>query len=154
MLRVLQFPLAVQGSSCPSQTDSSGCGTCEVVVIPPWLSKLQPPPLSPSSVCLMLILLFPGKDLIIHRDFWVAQLETGSAFRADLLAALTDTFVPRCATTFVLSSGAFTPMLARKKPFISALIGALVALSIISLVLSLVRVEDVTLPPTVKVSPR
>ncbi|NXI32881.1 ENTP8 diphosphohydrolase, partial [Sterrhoptilus dennistouni] len=32
----------------------------------------------------------------------------------------------------------------------SALIGALVALSIISLVLSLVRVEDVTLPPTVK----
>lgn len=45
-------------------------------------------------------------------------------------------------------------MLARKKPFISALIGALVALSIISLVLSLVRVEDVTLPPTVKVSPR
>ncbi|TRZ12739.1 hypothetical protein HGM15179_014387 [Zosterops borbonicus] len=41
-------------------------------------------------------------------------------------------------------------MLARKKPFISALIGALVALSIISLVLSLVRVEDVSLPPTVK----
>ncbi|NWZ97423.1 ENTP8 diphosphohydrolase, partial [Nesospiza acunhae] len=32
----------------------------------------------------------------------------------------------------------------------SAIIGALVALSIIALVLSLVRVEDVTLPPTVK----
>ncbi|NXK66212.1 ENTP8 diphosphohydrolase, partial [Sylvietta virens] len=32
----------------------------------------------------------------------------------------------------------------------SAVVGALVALSIISLVLSLVRVEDVTLPPTVK----
>ncbi|NWY39734.1 ENTP8 diphosphohydrolase, partial [Sylvia atricapilla] len=32
----------------------------------------------------------------------------------------------------------------------SAIVGALVALSIISLVLSLVRVEDVTLPPTVK----
>ncbi|XP_066188675.1 ectonucleoside triphosphate diphosphohydrolase 8-like [Sylvia atricapilla] len=41
-------------------------------------------------------------------------------------------------------------MLARKKYFISAIVGALVALSIISLVLSLVRVEDVTLPPTVK----
>lgn len=41
-------------------------------------------------------------------------------------------------------------MLARKKPFTSAIIGALVALSIIALVFSLVRVEDVTLPPTVK----
>uniref|UniRef100_A0A8C3NKA1 Uncharacterized protein n=1 Tax=Geospiza parvula TaxID=87175 RepID=A0A8C3NKA1_GEOPR len=41
-------------------------------------------------------------------------------------------------------------MLARKKSFTSAIIGALVALSIIALVLSLVRVEDVTLPPTVK----
>lgn len=51
-------------------------------------------------------------------------------------------------------SGAFTPMLARKKPFTSAIVGALVALSIISLVLILVRVEDVTLPPTVKVSQR
>lgn len=44
-------------------------------------------------------------------------------------------------------------MLAKKKPFTSAIIAALVALSIIALVLSLVRVEDVTLPPTVKVSP-
>lgn len=44
-------------------------------------------------------------------------------------------------------------MLARKKSFTSAIVGALVALSIIALVLSLVRVEDVTLPPTVKVSP-
>uniref|UniRef100_A0A8C3D200 Uncharacterized protein n=1 Tax=Corvus moneduloides TaxID=1196302 RepID=A0A8C3D200_CORMO len=42
------------------------------------------------------------------------------------------------------------PMLAKKKPFTSAIVGALVALSIIALVLSLVRVEDVTLPPTVK----
>uniref|UniRef100_A0A8U7N418 Uncharacterized protein n=1 Tax=Corvus moneduloides TaxID=1196302 RepID=A0A8U7N418_CORMO len=41
-------------------------------------------------------------------------------------------------------------MLAKKKPFTSAIVGALVALSIIALVLSLVRVEDVTLPPTVK----
>ncbi|KAM7003619.1 ectonucleoside triphosphate diphosphohydrolase 8-like [Passerculus sandwichensis] len=41
-------------------------------------------------------------------------------------------------------------MLARKKSFTSAIIGALVALSIIALVLSLVRVEDVTLPATVK----
>uniref|UniRef100_A0A674GVH5 Ectonucleoside triphosphate diphosphohydrolase 8 n=1 Tax=Taeniopygia guttata TaxID=59729 RepID=A0A674GVH5_TAEGU len=41
-------------------------------------------------------------------------------------------------------------MLARKKSFTSAIIGALVALSIIALVLSLVGVEDVTLPPTVK----
>lgn len=45
-------------------------------------------------------------------------------------------------------------MLARKKSFISAIVGTLVALSIISLVLILVRVEDVTLPPTVKVSQR
>lgn len=44
-------------------------------------------------------------------------------------------------------------MLARKKSFISAIVGTLVALSIIALVLSLVRVEDVMLPPTVKVSP-
>lgn len=44
-------------------------------------------------------------------------------------------------------------MLARKKSFSSAIIGALVALSVIALVLSLVGVEDVTLPPTVKVSP-
>ncbi|XP_059721400.1 ectonucleoside triphosphate diphosphohydrolase 8-like isoform X4 [Haemorhous mexicanus] len=41
-------------------------------------------------------------------------------------------------------------MLARKKSFTSAIVGALVALSIIALVLSLVRVEDVMLPPTVK----
>ncbi|XP_027752726.1 ectonucleoside triphosphate diphosphohydrolase 8 [Empidonax traillii] len=41
-------------------------------------------------------------------------------------------------------------MMANKKPFTSAIIGALVALSIIALVLSLVKVEDVTLPPTVK----
>ncbi|KAM7033965.1 ectonucleoside triphosphate diphosphohydrolase 8-like [Acridotheres tristis] len=41
-------------------------------------------------------------------------------------------------------------MLARKKSFTSAIVGALVALSIIALVLSLVRVEDVTLSPTVK----
>lgn len=44
-------------------------------------------------------------------------------------------------------------MLARKKPFTSAIVGGLVALSIIALVLSLARVEDVTLPPTIKVSP-
>uniref|UniRef100_A0A8C3V7P4 Ectonucleoside triphosphate diphosphohydrolase 8 n=1 Tax=Catharus ustulatus TaxID=91951 RepID=A0A8C3V7P4_CATUS len=41
-------------------------------------------------------------------------------------------------------------MLARKKSFISAIVGTLVALSIVALVLSLVRVEDVMLPPTVK----
>ncbi|XP_064533370.1 ectonucleoside triphosphate diphosphohydrolase 8-like [Pseudopipra pipra] len=41
-------------------------------------------------------------------------------------------------------------MMANKKPFTSAIIGTLVALSIIALVLSLVKVEDVTLPPTVK----
>ncbi|XP_010156376.1 PREDICTED: ectonucleoside triphosphate diphosphohydrolase 8-like [Eurypyga helias] len=41
-------------------------------------------------------------------------------------------------------------MFANKKPFITAILGALVALSIIALVLSLVKIEDVTLPPTVK----
>lgn len=44
-------------------------------------------------------------------------------------------------------------MFADKKHFTSAIVGALVALAVIALVLSLVRVEDVTLPPTVKVSP-
>uniref|UniRef100_A0A663NEC8 Ectonucleoside triphosphate diphosphohydrolase 8-like n=1 Tax=Athene cunicularia TaxID=194338 RepID=A0A663NEC8_ATHCN len=41
-------------------------------------------------------------------------------------------------------------MFANKKHFTSAIVGALIALSIIALVLSLVRIEDVTLPPTVK----
>ncbi|XP_039939546.1 ectonucleoside triphosphate diphosphohydrolase 8-like [Hirundo rustica] len=41
-------------------------------------------------------------------------------------------------------------MLAKRKYLTRAIVGALVALSIISLVLSLVRVEEVTLPPTVK----
>ncbi|XP_071430425.1 ectonucleoside triphosphate diphosphohydrolase 8-like [Pithys albifrons albifrons] len=41
-------------------------------------------------------------------------------------------------------------MMANKKPFTSAIVGVVVALSIIALVLSLVKVEDVTLPPTVK----
>lgn len=41
-------------------------------------------------------------------------------------------------------------MFANKKHFTIAIVGALVALSIIALVLSLVKVEDVTLPPTVK----
>uniref|UniRef100_A0A8D0EH89 Ectonucleoside triphosphate diphosphohydrolase 8 n=1 Tax=Strix occidentalis caurina TaxID=311401 RepID=A0A8D0EH89_STROC len=41
-------------------------------------------------------------------------------------------------------------MFVNKKHFTSAIVGALVALSIIALVLSLVRIEDVTLPPTVK----
>uniref|UniRef100_A0A8B9Z1Y3 Ectonucleoside triphosphate diphosphohydrolase 8 n=1 Tax=Buteo japonicus TaxID=224669 RepID=A0A8B9Z1Y3_9AVES len=41
-------------------------------------------------------------------------------------------------------------MFAHKKHFTNAIIGALVALSIIALVLSLVDIEDVTLPPTVK----
>lgn len=45
-------------------------------------------------------------------------------------------------------------MFANKKHFTIAIVGALVALSIIALVLSLVKVEDVTLPPTVKVSPK
>lgn len=44
-------------------------------------------------------------------------------------------------------------MLAGKERFSRAAAGALVALCIVALVLSLVRVEDVTLPPTVKVSP-
>lgn len=43
-------------------------------------------------------------------------------------------------------------MFANKKHFTTAIIGALIGLSIIALVLSLVKVEDVTLPPTVKVS--
>uniref|UniRef100_A0A8C3PJH1 Ectonucleoside triphosphate diphosphohydrolase 8 n=1 Tax=Calidris pygmaea TaxID=425635 RepID=A0A8C3PJH1_9CHAR len=41
-------------------------------------------------------------------------------------------------------------MFANKKHFITAIVGALVALSIIALVLCLVRIEDVTLPATVK----
>ncbi|XP_009942993.2 ectonucleoside triphosphate diphosphohydrolase 8-like [Opisthocomus hoazin] len=41
-------------------------------------------------------------------------------------------------------------MFANKKHFITAIIGALVTLSIIALVLSLVKIEDVTLPPMVK----
>uniref|UniRef100_A0A8B9MSJ7 Ectonucleoside triphosphate diphosphohydrolase 8 n=1 Tax=Accipiter nisus TaxID=211598 RepID=A0A8B9MSJ7_9AVES len=41
-------------------------------------------------------------------------------------------------------------MFAHKKHFTNAIVGALVALSIIALVLSLVDIEDVTLPPTVK----
>lgn len=45
-------------------------------------------------------------------------------------------------------------MFAHKKHFTNAIVGALVALSIIALVLSLVDIEDVTLPPTVKVSPK
>lgn len=45
-------------------------------------------------------------------------------------------------------------MLANKKHFTAATVGALVALSIVALVLSLVKIEDVTLPPTVKVSPK
>lgn len=43
-------------------------------------------------------------------------------------------------------------MFINKKLFTTALLGLLVTLSIIALVLSLVRVEDVTLPPTVQVS--
>lgn len=45
-------------------------------------------------------------------------------------------------------------MFTNKKHFTSAVVGALVALSIIALVLSLVNTEDVALPPTVKVSPK
>ncbi|XP_009574012.1 PREDICTED: ectonucleoside triphosphate diphosphohydrolase 8 [Fulmarus glacialis] len=41
-------------------------------------------------------------------------------------------------------------MFANKKHFTTAIVGALIALSIIALVLSLVKIEDVTLPPTVK----
>ncbi|XP_072208818.1 ectonucleoside triphosphate diphosphohydrolase 8-like [Excalfactoria chinensis] len=41
-------------------------------------------------------------------------------------------------------------MFVNKKLFTTALLGLLVALSIIALILSLVRVEDVTLPPTVQ----
>lgn len=45
-------------------------------------------------------------------------------------------------------------MFVNKKLFTTALLGLLVTLSIIALILSLVRVEDVTLPPTVQVSQR
>ncbi|KAM9521811.1 ectonucleoside triphosphate diphosphohydrolase 8-like isoform 1-T1 [Guaruba guarouba] len=41
-------------------------------------------------------------------------------------------------------------MFTKRKRFASAIIGALVALSIVALVLSLVNIEDVTLPPAVK----
>lgn len=41
-------------------------------------------------------------------------------------------------------------MFINKKLFTTALLGLLVTLSIIALILSLVRVEDVTLPPTVQ----
>ncbi|XP_032858944.1 ectonucleoside triphosphate diphosphohydrolase 8 [Tyto alba] len=41
-------------------------------------------------------------------------------------------------------------MFANKKHFTNAIVGALVALSIIALVLKLMKIEDVTLPPTVK----
>lgn len=41
-------------------------------------------------------------------------------------------------------------MFVNKKLFTTALLGLLVTLSIIALILSLVRVEDVTLPPTVQ----
>ncbi|XP_009327325.1 PREDICTED: ectonucleoside triphosphate diphosphohydrolase 8-like [Pygoscelis adeliae] len=41
-------------------------------------------------------------------------------------------------------------MFINKKHFTNAIVGALVALSIIALVLSLVKIEDVALPPTVK----
>ncbi|XP_014805210.1 PREDICTED: ectonucleoside triphosphate diphosphohydrolase 8-like isoform X1 [Calidris pugnax] len=41
-------------------------------------------------------------------------------------------------------------MFANKKHFITAIVGALIAFSIIALVLCLVRIEDVTLPATVK----
>ncbi|XP_061335572.1 ectonucleoside triphosphate diphosphohydrolase 8-like isoform X1 [Pezoporus flaviventris] len=41
-------------------------------------------------------------------------------------------------------------MFTSKKHFTSAIVGALVALSLIALVLSLVSIEDVTLPPTAK----
>lgn len=43
-------------------------------------------------------------------------------------------------------------MFINKKLFSTALLGLLVTLSIIALILSLVRVEDVTLPPTIQVS--
>lgn len=39
-------------------------------------------------------------------------------------------------------------MFINKKHFTSAIVGALVALSIIALVLSLVKIEDVALPPS------
>lgn len=44
-------------------------------------------------------------------------------------------------------------MFANKKLFTTTLLGVLVTLSIIALVLSLVKIEDVALPPTVKVRP-
>lgn len=43
-------------------------------------------------------------------------------------------------------------MFDNKKHFTTAIVGVLVAFSIIALVLSLVKIEDVTLPPMVKVS--
>ncbi|XP_053940157.1 ectonucleoside triphosphate diphosphohydrolase 8-like isoform X3 [Cuculus canorus] len=55
-----------------------------------------------------------------------------------------------CCSAGSAEEGAFTMMFANKKHFTTAVIGALIALSIIALVLSLVRIEDVTLPPTVK----
>ncbi|XP_064892259.1 ectonucleoside triphosphate diphosphohydrolase 8 isoform X2 [Columba livia] len=55
----------------------------------------------------------------------------------------------RRASTLLLQGG-FTVMFTNKKHFSAAIIGALVALSIIALVLSLVKIEDVTLSPTVK----
>lgn len=44
-------------------------------------------------------------------------------------------------------------MFANKKLFTTTLLGVLVTLSIIALVLSLVKIEDVALPPMVKVRP-
>ncbi|KAK2517715.1 hypothetical protein Q9233_012971 [Columba guinea] len=77
----------------------------------------------------------------------------GTAFGADLAALAA--WCSQLATSKHLSpgfefAGGFTVMFTNKKHFSAAIIGALVALSIIALVLSLVKIEDVTLPPTVK----
>lgn len=45
-------------------------------------------------------------------------------------------------------------MFANKKHLTNATVGVLVTLSIIALVLSLLKIEDVTLPPTAKVRPK
>lgn len=49
----------------------SGCGTWAIAVVPSWLCQAagQPAPLSPSCLYFILILLFPGGDLIVHRGF-------------------------------------------------------------------------------------
>ncbi|XP_051492483.1 ectonucleoside triphosphate diphosphohydrolase 8-like isoform X5 [Apus apus] len=56
----------------------------------------------------------------------------------------------QCSALSAGQGGAFAMIFANKKHFSTATVGALVTVSIIALVLSLVKIDDVTLPPTVK----